>query len=526
MARKLLVWAEECCLPALTPDAARVGGRWLACRRAAGIAEHRSAIHGDLGCRLLAAWGKPIVIRFFRHYISLAIVLLVSVDALLFMLSIYAGTSARFMDAGQHIPTSVGPLLPKALVFAGVMVSIMTMFGLYQYSEWRGGVGPVILRLGAGFMVGFVAMSLIFYLFPGFFLGRGVFAMSFIAAMSGVTLSRLLIFRWSDLKVLKRRILVLGTGSRAARIETLLRNGSPAHRLQIVGYLPAKGTHHYVDHAEVLPDTAPLRAIVEKYRVEEIVIAVRNRREGGLPVDELLECKLMGIKIVELSTLFERETGQLQLESLNASWIILSEGFQNGLARDLIKRAFDLCASGGLLLLALPVMVLTSLLILLETGFPILYRQERVGQDGRRFTVLKFRSMRADAEKDGKPKWAQKNDDRTTRVGRIIRKIRVDELPQVFNVLKGEMSFVGPRPERPYFVDRLVKESPYYACRHSVKPGITGWAQVSCSYGASVEESLEKLQYDLYYVKNHSLFLDLMILFQTAQVVLWGKGAR
>ena len=466
------------------------------------------------------------MIRFFRHYIPGSILLLVAIELLILVFSIYAGVSVRFMDASHDIPVLVGPLFPRAIAFAAVMISSMTVFGLYDYWEWEGGVKGMLLRLGASFMVGFVAMSLIFYLMPSLFLGRGAFTFAFVSAMAGITLARLVIFKWSELEVLKRRVLVLGTGSRAAKIGSLARDSSVRHRLQIIGYLPLQGTHHYVDHSQILPDTGPISTIVQKYNIEEIIIAVRDRRDGGLPMDELLECKLKGIKIAELSTFFERETGQLQMESVNASWMVLSEGFQNGLARDLIKRFFDLCASSILLVLALPLMVLAALLILIESGTPILYRQERVGQDGRVFTILKFRSMRVDAEEDGKPKWADINDDRTTRVGRFIRKVRIDELPQIFNVLKGDMSFVGPRPERSYFVEKLANEIPYYLSRHSVKPGITGWAQVRGSYSASVEDSLEKLQYDLYYVKNHSLFLDLMILFQTAQVVLWGKGAR
>jgi sugar transferase (PEP-CTERM system associated) len=275
-----------------------------------------------------------------------------------------------------------------------------------------------------------------------------------------------------------------------------------------------------------LTEHGPIMDIIDRHNIDEVLIAVRDRRGGGLPTSELLECKLAGVSVIELSTFFERENGQVQLESLNASWMILSEGFRQGLARDAVKRTFDLMVSGLLLLASLPAMALTALLIRLESSGPILYRQERIGQHGRPFTIFKFRSMRTDAESDGKPKWAGQNDDRTTRVGRIIRKLRIDELPQVFNVFMGDMSFVGPRPERPFFVQQLLKEIPYYASRHSVKPGITGWAQVRYSYGASIEDAIEKLQYDLYYVKNHSLFLDLMILFQTAQVVLWGKGAR
>jgi sugar transferase (PEP-CTERM system associated) len=466
------------------------------------------------------------MIRFFRHYIPLNIFLMVAVEALILILAIYVGVSLRFIDVGGTLPSSIEPLFPKALIFALVMIFVMTAFGLYDYWEWEGGVRGMVLRLVASFVTGFLLMGLLFYLVPDLFLGRGVVSIAFVTAMAGVTLARLVIFKWSTLDVLKRRVLVLGTGSRAARIDAQLRSSMAGQSLHIVGYLPLNGTHHYVDHAQILPDSMPLPQIADKYNVEEIIIAIRDRRGGGLPVDELLECKLMGVKISELSTFFERETGQLQLESLNASWIILSEGFRVGLGRDIVKRAFDIVASLCLLLLTFPIMVIAAIAILVESGSPIFYRQEREGQSGRVFPVLKFRSMRTDAEKDGKPQWAAKNDDRTTRVGRFIRKVRIDELPQIFNVLKGDMSFVGPRPERPFFVEKLAKEIPYYNVRHTVKPGITGWAQIRCSYGASVEDSIEKLQYDLYYVKNHSLFLDLLILFQTAQVVLWGKGAR
>jgi len=216
----------------------------------------------------------------------------------------------------------------------------------------------------------------------------------------------------------------------------------------------------------------------------------------------------------------------LQLDSMNASWMILAEGFHQGIVRDTVKRLFDLLVSAAMLVVCLPIMALTALLIKLESPGPVLYRQERVGQGCRTFTILKFRSMCVDAEKDGKPRWAGQNDSRVTLTGRFIRRTRIDELPQVFNVFFGDMSFVGPRPERPYFVQDLTQKIPYYGVRHTVKPGITGWAQVRYAYGATDEDAMNKLQYDLYYVKNHSLFLDLMILFQTAQVVLWGKGVR
>jgi sugar transferase (PEP-CTERM system associated) len=257
-----------------------------------------------------------------------------------------------------------------------------------------------------------------------------------------------------------------------------------------------------------------------------IIVAVRERRGGGLPINELLECKLRGLEILDLPTFFEQQTGILPLESINASWMIFSEGFSQGSARDAVKRVFDLLVSGSFLLLLSPLMILIAILIKLESRGPVFYTQERVGQFGVPFTIYKFRSMRTDAEKDGTPVWARKNDDRTTRIGRFIRRTRIDELPQTLNVFLGHMSFVGPRPERPYFVNELAEQIPYYHARHSVKPGITGWAQVKFPYGASVEDAMHKLQYDLYYVKNHSLFLDLMILLQTAQVVVLGKGVR
>ena len=234
----------------------------------------------------------------------------------------------------------------------------------------------------------------------------------------------------------------------------------------------------------------------------------------------------MGVRVLDLSSFYERAVGQLRLDSLHASWLIFGDGFRQGFTRAFVKRLFDILASSALLLLAAPVMLATAVVIALESGFPILYRQERVGQGGRLFDVIKFRSMRRDAESDGKPRWATSNDDRVTRSGRIIRKLRIDELPQLINVLRGDMSLVGPRPERPYFVDQLAREIPYYAVRHSLKPGVTGWAQVRYHYSASLEDSVQKLQYDLYYVKNHTLFLDIVILFETVGVVVTGEGAQ
>jgi sugar transferase (PEP-CTERM system associated) len=259
----------------------------------------------------------------------------------------------------------------------------------------------------------------------------------------------------------------------------------------------------------------------------EVVVAIDDRR-GKLPVDELLACKVRGIDVLDLVAFLERETGKIRIDLVNPSWMIFSSGFRITAFRRCTKRALDLVVSLLALLIAWPFMLLAALAIKLEDGplAPVLYRQRRVGLHGDTFEVLKFRSMVESAEADGAPRWAEKDDLRCTKVGSTLRKLRLDELPQIFNVLRGEMSIVGPRPERPEFVCELVKTIPFYDERHTVKPGITGWAQLRYQYGSSEHDAIEKLQYDLYYVKNHSLMLDLVIMLQTAEVVLWGKGAR
>ena len=255
-------------------------------------------------------------------------------------------------------------------------------------------------------------------------------------------------------------------------------------------------------------------------------MSLGDRRGGAYPVRQLLECVLGGVRVVDAAGFFEREACQIRIDSLQPSYLIFGGGFDQSFLRASVKRTFDLAASGAICLAAMPVMLLAAVCIVAEDGGPVFYQQERVGRDGRLFNVLKFRSMRSDAEGDGKPRWAAQDDPRVTRVGHWIRRLRIDELPQMLNVFRGEMSFVGPRPERAYFVEQLGGEVPYYNVRHSIKPGITGLAQVRYQYGASVDDAMRKLQYDLYYVKNNSLFLDLLILLDTVQVVLLGKGSR
>jgi sugar transferase (PEP-CTERM system associated) len=271
-------------------------------------------------------------------------------------------------------------------------------------------------------------------------------------------------------------------------------------------------------------DVDALFALTRRCGANEIVVAADDRR--GLPVRPLLGCKLRGIQITDFMSFCERESGRVDLDGLQPSWLIFSDGFRASAAARTIKRTFDIVVSAATLVLTLPLLAVTVLLVKLADGGPVLYSQERVGLFGKRFTLYKFRSMRVDAEPDGAPRWADEGDARVTPVGTVIRKVRIDELPQLFNVLKGDMSFIGPRPERPYFVEQLTPQIPFYGERHAVKPGITGWAQINHPYGASLQDARGKLAYDLYYVKNHNVILDLIILIQTVRVVLFPTGAR
>jgi sugar transferase (PEP-CTERM system associated) len=466
------------------------------------------------------------MLRIFRHYIPVQVLLLVLADIVILFGSMYAGIALRFMEGfGSGYEVHL-PIYPRALVFTLVMLGSMTALGLYLRDTATDRFG-YLLRFLASFMVGLVIMTLLFYAIPGLGLWRGAFGITVVVAVIGTLIARVVFMLVVNHQILKKRILVLGTGTRAAQVEAVLAKQGLGRKFDLVGFLPAgQSAHHGVDRSKIVASAGSLIATAMKHDIHEIIVGVRDRRSGNLPMAELLECKLEGVNVIEISSFFERETGHVQLDSLNPSWMVFSDGFCRSSSRNLVKRGFDVIVSAMLLVATLPIMLLTAVTIWLESGAPIFYRQTRVGECGRVFAILKFRSMCVDAEKSGQPQWAQKGDSRVTRVGRVIRALRIDELPQIFNVLRGDMSFVGPRPERPLFVDELSKHMTYYSNRHSVKPGITGWAQVNYPYGASLDDAREKLQYDLYYVKNHSLFLDTVILLQTAQVVLFGRGAR
>lgn len=465
------------------------------------------------------------MLRISNHFVSAAVASLLLLEVLVLIGSAYLGVSLRFVESGGALPSNVGSLFTSAFAFALAMIFSMSAFGMYQINA-REGFRATFLRLMPSCVLGFVLTTLVFYVLPELYLGRGILGSIFLIAVPAILVTRLIFFKSTQTKLLESRILFLGAGPLAQECSTLAKDGRLNHKYNIVGYIPVASEECCVPSSALLTMEGTLMDMAKKHNASEIVVTVQNRRGGALPIRELLSCKLNGVKVTDSAAYFEREACQIRVDSLQPSWLVFGNGFDQSFFRAACKKMFDLATSIAVLIVALPLLLITALLIFIEDRGPIFYRQERVGKDGKHFMVLKFRSMRADAERGGTPQWASTNDPRTTRVGRVIRLLRIDEFPQILNVLKGDMSFVGPRPERPYFVKQLCEEVPYYNVRHSIKPGITGMAQVRYQYGASVADAVQKLQYDLYYVKNNSLFLDLLILIDTLQVVILGKGSR
>ncbi len=460
------------------------------------------------------------MIKVFNHWFHRKTVAQVAVDLMFPVVCVIF--AAMWLGRGGRL--ELEKVAFYAVIFALLMIVLNAWLGIYQRAHSRTREetrARAVLSLYLAIPLAYV----VFALLSVAEVDRGFMLLSGLAALFTTLLRRVHSAHSGPGSLLSHRVLVFGVGEEAENVGRVLRKSDPD--IEIVGFYPCSTDSEIVVPSQViLSREMSLSDTAHSLKVDEIIVAVRERRGGALPLRELLDCKLSGVRVLDLASYFERALGQLRLDSLRVGWLIFGEGFRQSWRRTTVKRLFDVVIASGLLLLALPVMLLTALLIVLEDGFAIFYRQERVGLDGRLFKVIKFRSMRNDAESDGKPRWATLDDERVTRVGRIIRRLRIDELPQLYNVLAGDMSLVGPRPERPYFVDQLTRDIPFYAVRHSVKPGLTGWAQVSYQYGSTVEDSVQKLQYDLYYVKNHTLFLDILILFQTVGVVLTGKGAR
>jgi sugar transferase (PEP-CTERM system associated) len=461
------------------------------------------------------------VIRLFKHYVPHTLLLLGLIDFLVLMAGGQAGWVLRVWQIGGD--PMAHSRFPQLITFAVTLQLTMIAVGTYGPEAVRS-MRFAAARLCVAVSLGVLMLSLLFFLVPPLAFWRSNLLYAMVFSLGGLMAARVLLGRSLGSEAFKRRVLVLGAGPRAARIGELARRDGAG--FVVVGYVGMNEGGAAVANAINRADIANLAAHVVAHGAVEVVLALEERR-NALPLQDLLRVKTTGVHVNELSTFLERETGRVDLDSLNPSWLIFSDGFSSGRRLSTIaKRLFDMAISALLLVLAAPLILVTALLVKLESAGPAFFRQRRVGLYGQPFEMLKLRSMRQDAEVDGKAVWAQQDDPRVTRVGAVIRKLRIDELPQAWSVLKGEMSFVGPRPERPQFVADLEARLPYYAERHMVKPGITGWAQINYPYGASVEDARQKLEYDLYYAKNYTPFLDILILLQTLRVVLWREGAR
>jgi sugar transferase (PEP-CTERM system associated) len=464
---------------------------------------------------------KTHVFRLFKHYIPHSVLLLALIDAVLLVSAAEFAWVLRARQIGMFVEPMtdrIGPLFSFVVALQTAMIAV----GVYSIDSLLS-LRFAAARLLVAISLGVIFLSVMSFVLPGMTLWRSnsLYAMGF-AFVALITI-RALLGTLLGGEGFKRRVLVLGAGPRALRIRNLATE--PGAGFIVVGHVAMNDCESVIPtainrvHIESLPEHATL------LNASEVVLALEERR-NALPLDDLIRVRTTGVHVNEISSFLERETGRVDLDSVNPSWLIFSDGFSSGRRiSSFAKRLFDIATSLTLLIATAPLVLLTAIVIRLESPGSAFYRQQRVGRFGEAFNLVKLRSMHANAESEGAV-WAQENDPRVTRIGKLIRTLRIDELPQVWNVLKGDMSFVGPRPERPHFVADLETKLSYYAERHMVKPGITGWAQINYPYGASLEDARHKLEYDLYYAKNYTPFLDVLILLQTLRVVLWPEGAR
>ncbi len=462
------------------------------------------------------------MIRLFKHYIPYPLLFLGLLD--LFLLVAAAEFSWIFranqigMAAGSIFDRPT-PIVSFALALEVALIAV-GVYGTEALQSLRFAAARILVAIS----LGVIFLSIMAFILPGITLWRSNSLYAMVLSIFLLMMVRIILVRVLGSDVFRRRLLILGAGPRAKRIAEL--SNKPESGFIVGGFVDMNEGPAVVSTAVKRCDISNLPQHVIDLEVSEVVLALEERR-NSLPVADLLIIKTTGVHVNDMSSFLERETGRVDLDTVNPSWFIFSDGFSSGRRiSTAFKRSFDIFLSLLLLLFTGPIILIFATLIMLESKGGAFFKQERVGLYGQKFSILKLRSMRADAEIAGQAVWASENDPRITNVGNFIRKVRIDELPQAWSVLKGEMSFVGPRPERPQFVDDLQTKMPYYAERHMVKPGITGWAQINYPYGASIEDSRHKLEYDLYYAKNYTPFLDILILLQTIRVVLWPEGVR
>ncbi len=461
------------------------------------------------------------MVRLFKHYVPHAVLLLGLIDVVLLLVANNAAWSLRAAQIGSDAVPLL-ERLPALTIITLTTILAMVSVGVFGPDSLRS-MRFAAARLLVAVSLSVLALAFIDFLLPGNTYWRSTLLYGMGFSIVALMLNRLIIFWLLGAAPFRRRVVVLGAGNRAKRLQQLAER--PESGFSVVGFVRMGASEPLIAEAVSRSEIEDLSAHVAGLGATEVVLALEERR-NALPLKDLLRIKTLGAHVNDFSSFMERETGRVDLDTLNPSWLIFSDGFSSAqmLSRT-IKRVFDIAASLLLLVVSLPVVLVFALVVKLDSRGPAFFRKKRVGLYGQHFELIKLRSMRTDAEKNG-AQWAQEHDPRITRVGAMIRKLRIDELPQVWTVLKGDMSFVGPRPEVPKFVDDLEESLPYYAERHMVKPGITGWAQINYPYGASIEDSRQKLEYDLYYAKNYTPFLDLLILLQTLRVVLWPEGAR
>jgi sugar transferase (PEP-CTERM system associated) len=469
------------------------------------------------------------MIRIFNQYVSPKSVLLMFIEGALIALALLCGVRLRFWN---H-PEEMDALLRFPEIAEQVLVVIITFQLCFYYSDLYNlnvlrGRTEQLICLGQSLGSACLLLGAVYYLFPALLIGRGTFVISVFLVGAFVTINRVLLDRAWQIAAPKQNIAILGTHEMALNVARELTARDDLN-VSLVGFIEAKagdsGPSKTLFGHQVLGAAEDLERLAPDHRIARIVVAMEDRR-GRMPVRELVRLRVQGVRVEDAHTTMSSLTGRVWLESIHPSWFVFSEGFRRSRLNMAVKRALDLSLGLLGLIISLPLMALVALAVKLDSKGPAIFRQQRVGLGGRVFEVLKFRSMRVDAEQINGAQWATEDDPRATRVGRFIRKYRLDELPQFVNVIRGEMSFVGPRPERPMFVDQLRKDISYYDERHSVRPGVTGWAQVQYRYGATVEDSYRKLEYDLFYLKNMSIFFDCVVVLKTIRIVLTGSGGR
>lgn len=442
-------------------------------------------------------------------------------DFLLAFCSLLVGYAVRF-SASMPLEMLFDAGLLRVLSFLIVAVFSSYLFELYDFNRF---VSKKFILQNTVFaaLFTFCLLPLIFYLLPMAQFGRGLLLIALLVLAILQIGLRLLLRKFSRATRFANRVLIVGVGELAQKIADIVPDDHNPH--SYVGFVTSKREEIVVDEKKVVGDIDDLRELIHDYRPHKIIVALTDRR-GALPLKEIMHSKLRGVEVFDAPSYYEQQTGRLLVENIQPSAFIYTQGFRMTQFMRGYKRIMDLVFSSVGLLLVSPFLPIIALLIKLDSPGPIIYKQLRVGEREIEYFVYKFRTMRPDAESQTGAVWAQKDDPRVTKIGQVMRKTRIDEIPQLFNVLKGEMSFVGPRPERLAFVERLKETIPYYSTRHFIRPGVTGWAQVCYPYGATDEDALEKLRYDLFYIKNYSVFLDFKIILETVKVVTSGFGGR